>query len=89
MHYSIRIKRSAAGELARVPGPERRRIVYAIDRLAERPRAGNALKGDMRGLRRLRVGSFRVVYEVLDDALVVLVVRVGHRHDTYRRRPGR
>ena len=46
------------------------------------PLAGSALKGDLRGLRRVRVGNYRVVYEVLNDALVVLVVRVGHRRDT-------
>ena len=86
MHYSIRIKRSAAGELDRVPEPDRRRIALAIDRLAEQPLAGSALKGDLRGLGRMRVGDYRVVYEVQDDALVVLVVRVGHRRDGYRRR---
>jgi mRNA interferase RelE/StbE len=86
MHYSIRIKRSAARELDRVPEPDRRRIALGIDRLAEQPLAGSALKGDLRGLRRLRIGDYRVVYEVLDDALVVLVVRVGHRREAYRRR---
>ena len=86
MHYSIRVKRSAARELARVPEPDRQRIVHAIDRLAEHPRAGSALKGEFRGLRRVRVGNYRVVYEVLEDALVVLVVRVRHRRDTYRPR---
>ncbi len=86
MHYSIRIKRSAARELDRVPKTDRQRILPAIDRLAEQPLAGSALKGDLRGLRRVRVGNYRIVYEVLDDVLVVLVVRVGHRRDTYRRR---
>ncbi len=86
MHYSIRIKRSAARELDRVPKIDRQRILHAIDRLAEQPLAGSALKGDLRGLRRVRVGDYRIVYEVLDDMLIVLVVRVGHRRDTYRRR---
>ena len=86
MHYSIRIKRSAARELDRVPEPDRQRLVHAIDGLAEQPLAGSALKGDLRGLRRVRVGNYRIVYEVLEDGLVVLVVRVGHRRDTYRRR---
>ncbi len=60
------------------------RIVSAIDRLAENPFLGNALKGELRGLR-LRVGDHRILYEVQDDALVVLVVRVAHRRDAYRR----
>ncbi len=88
MSFSIGIKESAARELRRVAGPDRARIVAAIDRLAETPRLGTALKGDLRGLRRLRVGDWRIVYEVQDDALIVLVVRVGHRREVYRRRPG-
>ena len=85
MSFSIRIKESAAKELRRVAGPERTRIVSAIDRLAETPHLG-AAKGDLRGLRRIRVGDYRVVYEVRDDELVVLVVRVAHRRDAYRRK---
>ena len=67
--------------------PDRTRIVAAIDRLAETPHLGAALKGDLRGLRRLRVGDHRIVYEVRDEELVVLVVRVAHRRDAYRRPP--
>ena len=84
MRYSIRIKRSAERELARIDKPQRRRIIAAIDRLAEHPDAGNRLKGSLRGLRRLRVGDYRVLYEVLDGELIVLVVRVAHRREAYR-----
>ena len=87
MSFSIRIKGSAARELKRLARPERVRIVSAIDRLAETPHLGTALKGDLRGLRRLRAGDHRVVYEVREDELVVLVVRVAHRRDVYRRAP--
>lgn len=86
MSYSIRIKRSAAKELKRVPRHDHVRIVNAIDRLTEQPLSGSALKGELRGLRRIRVGQYRVVYEVLDDQLVILVVRVAHRREAYRRR---
>ncbi len=87
MSFSIRIKGSAAKELERVAKPNRARIIEAIDRLAENPFLGNALKGELRGLRRLRVGDYRVLYEVQDDALLVLVVRIAHRRDVYRRKP--
>jgi mRNA interferase RelE/StbE len=60
--------------------------VRAIDGLAEQPLSGSALKGELRGLRRIRVGRYRVVYEVLDGELIVLVVRVAHRREAYRRR---
>ena len=87
MSFSIRIKESAAKELKRVAKPERTRIVATIDRLAESPHLGTALKGDMRGLRRIRIGDHRVLYEVRGDELIVLVVRIAHRGDAYRRRP--
>ena len=87
MSFSIRIKRSAARELKRLVKPDRVRIVAAIDRLAETPHLGAALKGELRGLRRLRVGDHRVVYEVRDDELIVLVVRIAHRRDAHRRTP--
>ncbi|MDE0095121.1 MAG: type II toxin-antitoxin system RelE/ParE family toxin [Gammaproteobacteria bacterium] len=84
MSFSIRIKGSAAKELRRVANPDKARIVAAIDQLAETPRAGTILKGDLRGLRRLRVGDYRVLYEVQDDELIVLIVRVAHRRQAYR-----
>ena len=85
MSFSIRIKESAAKELRRVAKPDRARIVAAIDRLAETPHLGTSLKGDLRGLRRIRVGDYRILYEVRDKELVVLVVRVAHRRDAYLR----
>ena len=84
MNYSIRIKRSAAREIGRRSRDDRMCIIRAIDRLAEQPRTGSVLKGGLRGLRRVRIGRYRVLYEVLDDELVVLVVRVSHRRDAYR-----
>ena len=84
MSYSVRIKDSAAKELARLPRDARARLIDAIDGLGEAPLSGSLLKGGLRGLRRLRVGDYRVVYEVLDDELVVLVVRVAHRREAYR-----
>lgn len=84
MNYSVKIKRSAAEELSRIAKPERGRLIDAIDRLAENALQGAVLKGDLRGLRRIRVGDYRVLYEVRDQELVVLVVRVRHRREVYR-----
>ncbi len=86
MRYAIRIKASAARELQRIERPDRERLVAAIDRLAENPFAGSALKGELRGLRRIRVGGYRVLYEVRERDLVVLVLRAAHRRDAYRLR---
>jgi mRNA interferase RelE/StbE len=82
--YSVRIKRSAAKALVRINGIDRRRLVEKIDSLAENPHVGSALKGEWNGLRRVRVGKYRIVFEVMNDVLTVLVVRVGHRSGIYR-----
>ena len=84
MTYRIRIKASAAKALDKLQQHDRFRILQAIDRLAIEPHAGGVLKGEFAGLRRLRVGSYRIIYEVIDDQLTILVVRVAHRRDAYR-----
>ena len=82
--YSVQIKKSAAKELARLPRDVKERLIEAIDKLGEEPLTGVLLKGGLQGLRRLRVGHYRIVYEVLDGELIVLVVRVVHRRKAYR-----
>jgi mRNA interferase RelE/StbE len=84
--YSLQIKKSAAKALAKISRNDRLRLIEGIDRLRKEPNAGGVLKGEFAGLRRLRVGSYRIIYEVIDDQLVVLGVRVAHRTDVYRPR---
>ncbi|PYQ63096.1 MAG: type II toxin-antitoxin system RelE/ParE family toxin [Acidobacteria bacterium] len=84
MSFSIKIKASAAKSLSRIPKAERSRLIQAIDRLRREPLAGGTLKGEFSGLRRLRVGDYRIVYEVLHEQVTVLVVRIGHRREVYR-----
>lgn len=84
MSYSIKIKSSAAKALRKIDVKERTRLVRAIDRLADEPSAGAALKGEFGGLRRLRVGRYRIIYEAIHQELTILVVRIGHRQEVYR-----
>ncbi len=84
MSYSIRVKKSAAKALRRLSPDDRRRLVGAIDRLATEPLAGSVLKGEFSGLRRLRVGQYRIIYEAVHQELTVLVVRIGRRGSVYR-----
>ncbi|MFA9479847.1 type II toxin-antitoxin system RelE/ParE family toxin [Phycisphaerales bacterium AB-hyl4] len=63
-----------------------RRIVRLLDHLAEYPRPEGVVK--MQGeenLWRLRIGDYQLIYEVYDDRLVVVVLRVGHRREVYRK----
>ena len=84
MSFSIKIKASAAKSLSRIPKAERSRLIQAIDRLRREPLAGGTLKGEFSGLRRLRVGDYRIIYEVLHEQVTVLVVRIGHRREVCR-----
>ena len=84
MHYSLQIKRSALKELERLPKPERQRLVEAIDLLAENPHVGKLLKGEFSGLRRIRVGAYRVIYEINEGQVLILILRVAHRKQVYR-----
>jgi len=85
MNWSVQIKRSALKELARITKPERLRIVAAIDELALNPHRGSALKGELTGLRRIRVGSYRIIYEIRESEFVVLVIAARHQRDVYRK----
>lgn len=84
MNYSVSIKQSALKSLKNITPEDRLRIIEAIDQLKINPTAGGVLKGEYSGLRRIRIGSYRVVYEVHDAQLTVLVIRIGHRREVYR-----
>ncbi|MFD0914058.1 type II toxin-antitoxin system RelE family toxin [Methylophilus luteus] len=84
MSYSVSIKESAFKALARIDKPHRQRLIEAIEKLKISPTAGSVLKGEFSGLRRIRVGDYRIVYEVQDAQLVILVIRIAHRREVYK-----
>ncbi len=86
MSYSIHIKHSAELAMSRLPKADRARVDRHILALAENPRPSGAipLKGGGHGLWRVRVGDLRIVYQIQDEVLVVLVVDVAHRREVYR-----
>jgi mRNA interferase RelE/StbE len=83
--YTIQFKTSAARELRKLPAQVEAQIRPVIDALANDPRPSSVVK--MHGYQstyRVRSGDFRVVYEIHDEVLTVLVVRVANRRDAYR-----
>ena len=85
--WRIIVKSSAARELAALDSKlDRQRIVDAIASLAHnpRPRGCEKLSGQL-DLYRVRSGNFRVVYEIMDDVLLVTVIKVGHRKNIYQK----
>ncbi len=87
MRYELIIKPSAEKALDRLPRVARQRLVDAMRELREQPRPVGALKlAGEENTYRLRVGDYRIVYEIHDDVLLLLVLRVAHRKDAYRGR---
>lgn len=84
MHH-IYIKRSAQKALARIEKSQRDRIIEKIRKLGEDPRPARSKKLKGREAWRIRVGNYRVIYEIEDDKLIVLVVAIGHRGFIYRK----
>ena len=87
MTYDVEIAPAAERQLRKLDPSGRRRVQGAIDLLADDPRppAARQLVGGA-GEWRVRTGDFRIIYEIHDQRLVVLVIKVGHRRDVYERR---
>lgn len=83
--YKIEWKQSARRELKKLPKKVITKIVESVEKLATEP-----LPVDSRKLSgsnftyRIRVGDYRIVYSVYSSALVIEIIRVGHRKDVYR-----
>ena len=85
MTYTIEILRSAQKQLSKIERMEQLRIIEAIRKLAENPRPPGCRKLSGRPAWRIRMGSYRVIYEVQDDSLLVLIIDIGHRREIYRK----
>jgi mRNA interferase RelE/StbE len=85
MKYQIQITPAAQKAIQKLTATARGRVQDAIEKLADQPRPPGVKK--LHGLEntyRIRVGSFRVVYQIFDANLIVLVIDVGDRKDIYR-----
>lgn len=82
--YRVLLKRSAAKELAALESADRERIVESIQSLADNPRQPGAQKLSGQDRYRLRRGDYRILYEIHDREVVVIVVKIGNRRDVYR-----
>jgi len=87
MTYRVEVAAAAVRQLRKLDRAAQRRVQGAIELLAAEPRPNGAKKlvgGD--GEWRVRTGDYRIVYEIHDNVLLVLVVAVGHRREIYDRR---
>ena len=85
MDYSITYKKSVAKDLKRIGKTNAKRVMDKIDaELVKNPERFPALSDPFAGLRKFRIGDYRVIFAILDND--VLVLRVQHRKDVYKQR---
>jgi mRNA interferase RelE/StbE len=84
--WEIKLTNTARKQLKKLDHEAQQRIHrFLIERVRQSPRdIGKALKSQMSELWRYRVGDYRIVCEIQDTAITVLVVRIGHRREVYR-----
>jgi len=84
MTYAIEFSKSAQKEFSKLSPQVRLRIAKAIYKLGNDPKKGNVRPMIGSKSWRLRAGDYRVIYDILDQKLVILIIKVGHRKDIYR-----
>ena len=83
MAYNIQYKKSVEKDLARIGKPEARQLLDKIEKeLSSHPERYPTLQEPLAGLRKMRMGDYRVIYAVLDKD--VLILRIGNRREIYK-----
>ena len=83
-NYSLAFKKSVAKDLRNIPNKDVKRILKRIDSLREYPRTNGCIKLSGQERYRIRQGIYRIIYEIQDSELVILVVKVAHRGEVYK-----
>jgi mRNA interferase RelE/StbE len=84
MRYQVILPKSVQKELDRLPDDMAKRILARLGGLETNPRPPDVTKLKGRDAWRIRVGDYRVIYEIHDRVLQVIVITVGHRREIYR-----
>jgi mRNA interferase RelE/StbE len=82
-NYEVRFRRKVTKELCALPEREQIRILKKVRRLAVDPRPPGAIKLSGQERYRIRQGDYRIIYEIFDDKVIVVIVRVRHRREAY------
>ncbi|WP_406715298.1 type II toxin-antitoxin system RelE family toxin [Trueperella pyogenes] len=86
MRYHVEFTSAAARQVKKLSRPTRERVLSAVEALAAnpRPQGSRKLVGEQRAWR-IRIGEYRIIYEIFDDSLTVTVVRAAHRREVHRK----
>jgi mRNA interferase RelE/StbE len=84
MGFKVEINKRAVKALEKINDPDYSKIKTALLNLGDNPRPTGFKKLKGRDAYRIRVGSYRIIYDILDDALLINVVELGHRKNIYK-----
>ncbi len=82
--YKVNFVKSVKKDFKKIRKLEVAKILDAIDELAKNPRSSKSKKLKGEKLYRLRVGNYRVIYDIQDNVMLIFVIKLGHRSDIYR-----
>jgi mRNA interferase RelE/StbE len=85
--FKVELSHQASKDLEKVFRSDRRlyqRFLNAFQSISRDPSQGKPLQGDLRGLRSYRLGSYRILYEIRNKELLVIVIDLGHRREIYK-----
>ncbi len=82
--YKIYIEKVALKSLTKIDHQHQTRLINSIRELAKEPRPKNSKKLKGRNAFRIRIGNYRIIYEIEHEKLTILVVSIGHRKNIYR-----
>ena len=84
--YNIEWRPSTKKDLKRISKAEVHRIIQSVESLSDQPRPPGSRKlSGSDSTYRIRIGNYRVIYEIHDEVILIEVVKVGHRKDVYRK----
>lgn len=84
--YKIEIDRKVLKELRKIPKNDQQEIIHKIYTLNENPKPHGCemLQGKFSGYYKIRFGNYRIIYEIIDSKLIVIIVKVGNRGHIYK-----
>lgn len=83
--YRVEIAPAAYRQLSKLPKQDLKRVRVKIDKLESNPRPSDCTKlKDSQNVYRIRAGDYRILYQIKDEILLVLVVKVAHRREAYK-----
>ncbi len=81
--YSLNLDKNTKDFLKKIDKVEQKKIINKIENLKENPHLGKPLTGNLTGLWSLRIGKYRAIYQIKQEKMIILVLKLEHRKRVY------